>query len=474
MKRPSLTTSRAGSEPPDRDEISRRQAGVRALAGFFAGGAAASLLSPRELAAQQTAERATRGMPSPKIKDVSVIATAPAGSRLCVVKIVTDQDGLYGYGCATYTQRADLVVAAVDRYVKPFLMGKPADRIDDTWQALYNSSYWRNGPVLNNALSGVDQALWDIKGRQAGLPVYQLLGGKCREAAACYSHAGGAEIPQCIESAKAIMARGFRHVRVQVGVPGMSAYGAGGRAQPNPMYKPLHDRPVFEPALSARRNLKCIEECRKALGEEVELLHDIHERLLPQQALQFAKDVEPFKLFFLEDAFSPEDIAYFRIVRQQTSTPIAMGELFNSPHEWTPLIVERLMDYIRIHVSQAGGLTPCRKIAAMGEIFGVRTAWHGPGDVSPIGHAANVALDLACYNFGIQEYTHFNDAAHEVFPGTLVAKEGYLYANEKPGWGIEVDEKAAAKFPFRAGRFGGNLNGGWGDVRKLDGTVIKQ
>jgi mannonate dehydratase len=325
--------------------------------------------------------------------------------------------------------------------------------------------------VLNNAISGVDQALWDIKGRQAGMPVYQLLGGKCREAADCYSHASGAEIPQVIESARRIMERGFRHVRVQVGVPGMSAYGAGGRGEAS-KYQPLHDRPVFEPAISARRNLKCIEECRKALGEEVELLHDIHERLLPQQAIQFAKDVEPFRLFFLEDPLSPEDIGYFRIMRQQSSTPLAMGELFNSPHEWTPLIAERLIDYIRIHVSQAGGLTPCRKIAAMGEIFGVRTAWHGPGDVSPIGHAANVALDLACYNFGIQEYTHFSERAHEVFPGTLVARNGYLYANEKPGWGIEVDEKAAAKFPFREGR--GGLNGGWGDVRKLDGTIIKQ
>ncbi len=178
----------------------------------MAGGGVAGMISQREAAAQEKVERATRGMPSPKIKDVKVIATAPMGSRLCVVKITTDQDGLYGYGCATFTQRADLVIPAVDRYLRPFLMGKPADRIDDTWQALYNSSYWRNGPVLNNAISGVDQALWDIKGRQAGMPVYQLLGGKCREAVSLYSHAAGAEIPDCIESAKRIMERGFRYV----------------------------------------------------------------------------------------------------------------------------------------------------------------------------------------------------------------------------------------------------------------------
>jgi mannonate dehydratase len=435
------------------------------------GGALAGLVSPRELAAQERVERTTRGMPSPRIKDVSVIATQPSGSRLCVVKITTDQAGLYGYGCATFTQRADLVVPAVDRYLKPFLLGKPADRIDDTWQACYNSSYWRNGPVLNNAISGVDQALWDIKGRQAAMPVYQLLGGKCREAADCYGHAAGGEIPQVIESVKQYMARGFRHVRVQIGVPGMSGYGGGGgqaRAQA------LHDGPVYEPAPYLRRTLKMIEECRKQLGDEIELLHDIHERVSPNQAIQFAKDVEKFKLFFLEDPLSPEDIAYFRIMRSQCATPIAMGELFNSPHEWTPLIAERLIDYIRIHVSQAGGLTPCRKIAALGEIFGVKTAWHGPGDVSPVGHAANVALDVACYNFGIQEYSPFNERLQEVFRGCPVMKDGYLYPNEAPGWGIEVDEKAAAKYPFGAGRGGGRLNGGWGEIRRRDGTIIKQ
>src|SRR5271170_2381409 len=191
------------------------------------GGAGLLGLASPLLRSQEQVARATRGMATPRIKDISVIECEPAGSRLCVVKITTDQDGLYGYGCATFTQRADLVVPAVEKYLKPFLTGKPADRIDDTWQACYNSSYWRNGPVLNNAISGVDQALWDIKGRQAGLPVYQLLGGKSREAVDCYSHASGEDYPQAIESAQKIMAAGFRHVRVQVGVPGMAGYGAG-------------------------------------------------------------------------------------------------------------------------------------------------------------------------------------------------------------------------------------------------------
>lgn len=440
---------------------------------LLAGGALAALMTPRQLRAQEQADRATRAMPSPKIKDVQVIATAPAGLRLVVVKVITDQDGLYGYGCGTYTQRADLVVPAVEKYLKPFLVGKQADRIDDLWQAMYNSSYWRNGPVLNNAISGVDQALWDIKGRQANMPVYQLLGGKIREAADCYGHASGAEYAQVIDSVKQYMERGFRHVRVQVGVPGMAGYGSG---RSDVKVASLHSGPVFEPSAYIRRALGLFEECRKQLGDKVELLHDVHERVTPTQAVQFAKDVEQFKLFFFEDPLSPEDIQWFRLIRQQCATPIAMGELFNSPHEWSPLISERLIDYIRVHVSQAGGLTPCRKMAIMGEAFGVRTAWHGPGDVSPVGHAANVTLDLVSYNFGIQEYSPFNDRLQEVFSGCPVMKDGYLYANEKPGWGIEVNEKLAAKYPFGANERGERqkLNGGWGEVRKPDGQIIKQ
>ena len=454
----------------------------------LAGAAATAFVSKRELAAQEQVARATRGMPSPKIKDVIVIATAP-GSNYPIVKILTDQDGLYGYGCACFTQRAELVVPAVEKYLKPFLIGKPADRIDDTWQACNNSAYWRNGPVLNNAISGVDEALWDIKGRQAGMPVYQLLGGKCREAAPCYRDVGGSTIPQLIENAQKYMAQGFRHVRLQIGVQGMSSYGGGGRggaaADSSPQYKPLHSESLFESAPQTRASLHMLEECRKALGDEVELIHDVHERFTPIQAVQFAKDVEHIKLFYLEDALSPEDTAYFRMIRQQCATPLAMGELFNNPHEWVPLIAERLIDYIRIHVSQAGGVTPCRKIAAMGEIFGVRTSWHGPGDVSPVGHCANLALDLACYNLGIQEYSGFSERVQEVFHGCPVMKDGYLYANETPGWGIEIDEKAAAKYPFGtrrpatpgapegAGGRGGAIGGGR-SLRRLDGTIVKQ
>ncbi|PYT12245.1 MAG: starvation-sensing protein RspA [Acidobacteria bacterium] len=440
-----------------------------------AAGAAGALplALPRCLAAMAQAEQATRGMPAPRIRDISVIETQPQGVRLTVVKITTDQDGLYGYGCATFTQRADLVKPAVEKYLKPFLAGKTTDRIEDIWQSCYDSSYWRNGPVLNNAISGVDQALWDIKARQAGMPVYQLAGGKCREAVDCYGHASGADYPQVLDSARHWTSQGFRHVRVQVGVPGQAAYGGAAAGNRAPA---LHSGSVFEPAAYLRRTLKLFEVCREKLGEEVELLHDMHERVSPNQAVQFCKDAERFHMFFLEDPLSPEDIDYFRQIRSQCATPLAMGELFNSPHEWIPLISNRLIDYIRVHLSQAGGFTPSRKIATLAETFGVRTAWHGPADVSPVGHAANVTLDLVSYNFGIQEYSPFNEAAQEIFRGCPVMKDGYLYIHEAPGWGVEVDEKAAARYPFGTGESGERqrLNGGWGEIRKRDGTVIKQ
>jgi mannonate dehydratase len=397
------------------------------------GGTMLALSSKRQLEAQERATRATRGMPPPKIKDASVIATQPAGARLTVVKVTTDQDGLYGYGCATFTQRAELVNAAVERYLKPLVLGKPAERIEDTWQMCYNSSYWRNGPVLNNAISGIDEALWDIKGRQAGMPVYDLWGGKCREAAQTFANAGGAEPKDVVEGVRQAMARGYKHVRVGAG--GFGRGGAGGAdagaatATRPAAARGLHEGPVFERGPALRRMLQIFEACRKEIGFEVELMHDMHERYAPREALQFVKDCEQFKLYFLEDPLSPEDNDWFRKLREQTNTPIAMGELFNSPHEWTPLITERLIDYIRCHVSQVGGVTQCRKIASLAEPFGVRTAWHGPGDVSPVGHTAQLHLDLACYNFGIQEGGIIGGVQGEIFKGCATFKDGYLWAS---------------------------------------------
>jgi len=455
----------------------------REILQVIAGGAAAGFAGCRQLLAQEKAARATRGMPSPKIKDISVIATQPAGARLTVVKITTDQDGLFGYGCATFTQRAELVGAAVEKYLRPLLLGKPTDRIEDMWQASYDSSYWKNGPVLNNAISGVDEALWDIKGRQAGMPVYDLWGGKCREAAQTFANAGGAEPKDVVEGVRQAMARGYKHVRVGAGGGGggrgrggAAAAGEGGGGGRASAARGLHEGPVLERGPSLRRMLQIFEACRKEIGFDVELMHDMHEHYAPRESIQFVKDCEQFKLYFLEDPLSPEDNDWFRQMRAQCSTPIAMGELFNSPHEWTPLITERLIDFIRCHVSQVGGVTQARKIAMLAEPFGVKTAWHGPGDVSPVGHTAQLHLDLAAYNFGIQEGGIISGVQAEIFKGCATFKDGYLWASNAPGWGIEVDEKLAAKFPFGTNEQGerGRLDGGWGELRLSDGTIVKQ
>ncbi len=407
----------------------------------------------------------TEGLKPITITDVKAIQTAPNGIRLVVVKVSTSEDGLYGLGCATFTQRPLAVVTAVEQYLKPFLIGKDPDQIEDIWQSAYVSSYWRSGPVLNNALSGVDEALWDIKGKRAGMPVYQLLGGKCRMAAAVYAGASGRDPVEVEDQARELMARGFRHVRCQVAVPGHATYGYDRRGITvlNQEQEPWEFTPYV------RSVPRLFEHLRSTLGDEVELLHDIHERLPPIMAINLAKMLEPYNLFFLEDPFAPEDNDYFRILRQQTSVPIAMGELFVNQQEYVPLIRDRLIDFIRVHISDIGGLSPARKLAAFCEFFGVRTAWHGPGDVSPVGHAANLHLDLACYNFGIQEATLFREETRAVFPGCPEYRDGYMWANDKPGFGIDIDEKLAAEFPYPEHP----LNGAWPPVRRADGTVIR-
>jgi mannonate dehydratase len=411
------------------------------------------------------------GLPALKITNVKAICTAPEGIRLVVVKVETSEPGLYGLGCATFTQRPLAVVTAIEQYLKPFLLGRDPDDIEDIWQGAYVSSYWRSGPVLNNALSGVDMALWDIKGKRAGMPVYQLLGGKCRVAADLYAHASGADFQEVEENARRYIEQGYRHVRCQVAVPGYSTYGSQVRPAGAVRFSQTLglSREPWEPGPYCRLVPRLFDHLRSRLGDEVELLHDVHERIPPVMALQLAKDLEPYRLFFLEDPFAPEDNEYFRLLRQQTAIPIAMGELYVNQQEYVPLIRDRLIDFIRVHISDIGGLSVARKLAAFGEFFGVRTAWHGPGDVSPVGHAANLHLDLACHNFGIQEQHNFGEAAREVFPGTPEVRDGRLWPNERPGLGVDIDEALAAKYPFPDHP----LNGAWPPVRRLDGTVIR-
>jgi mannonate dehydratase len=304
------------------------------------------------------------------IQDVQTILTQPAGSRLIVVKILTSEPGLYGLGCATFTQRFHAVPITVEKHLKPFLIGRDVDRIEEIWQMSMVNSYWRNGPVLNNAISGVDMALWDIKGKRAGMPVYQLLGGKCREAAACYAHADGKNRDEVLDHVGKYMEQGYRHIRVQMG-------GYGGRTAELAKPEGAQEGAYYDPREYCRNMLDMMEFVRKNAGDEVELLHDIHERLKPIESVQFAKDVEPFHLFFLEDPLAPEDLERFNNIREQCATPIAMGELFNHPREWTPLIQDRLIDFVRMHISQMGGLTPARNVAAFANMYGIRTAWHG-------------------------------------------------------------------------------------------------
>jgi mannonate dehydratase len=375
-----------------------------------------------------------------RIRDIKAIMTQPGRSRLVIVKVITTEPGLYGLGCATFTQRVFAVQSAIERHLKPFLIGRDVDRIEEIWQMGMVHGYWRNGPVLNNAISGVDQALWDIKGKCAGMPLFQLFGGKSREAAAVYVHADGRDPQEIQANVRKLVEQGFRYVRIQLG-------GYGG--QPIGLAKPesAPDGNYFDPRANSRNVLNMIEYVRGQTDKAIELLHDVHERLHPIDALQFAKDVEPYKLFFLEDVLAPEDIGWFKTIRQQSATPLAMGELFNNPHEWRGLITEHLIDFIRMHISQIGGITPARNLAIFAGTFGVRTAWHGPGDTSPVGHAANLHLDVWAPNFGIQEWYQPSQLEYEMFPGLPQVRNGYLYPNDLPGLGIDIDEQLAAKYP---------------------------
>lgn len=439
-------------------------------------GAGATLLPSLSIA--QKKQKPVAAAAPVKITDIKVILTAPNKIRLVAVKVMTSEPGLYGVGCATFTQRAYVVQTAIEKYLKPFLIGRNVDEIEDIWQSSYVSSYWRNGPVLFNAMSGIDMALWDIKGKQANMPVYQLLGGKVRMGADLYFHAQGADQAELNDNVAKGISLGYRHIRIQMAVKGYAGYGARGPTgtpgsavgSPGDVSGPTNPQLLYEPAPYVRQTPKMFEEIRVKFGEEVELLHDIHERITLPQAINLCKELEQYNPFFIEDPVPPEQNDHFRLIRQHTTVPLAMGELFNTEHEYVPLIHNRLIDFIRIHISQIGGLSPARKVQALCEFFGVRTAWHGPGDASPIAHAAQLALELCSYNFGVHEGYVFPKETQDTFPGCPEVKDGYMFAQEKPGLGIDVDEKVAAKFPFETGR---NFDYSWGTTRRRDGTVIR-
>ena len=394
------------------------------------------------------------------VKEVKVILTQPSNVRLAVVKVVTSEPGLYGLGCATFTQRIHGVKEVIERHLAPFLIGRDVARIEELWQMMMVHGYWRNGPILNNAISGVDQALWDIKGKVANMPVYDLLGGKSREAAQVYAHADGSSPDEVAFNASKLVEEGYRHVRVQQGLYGGNSEGFN---------KPqgAQDGAYFDPRRYQQITLEMLREVRSQLGADVELLHDVHERLTPAEAIRFASDIDEFRLFFLEDLLAPEDLHWFERVRAHTTTPLAMGELFNHPLEWRTLVEGRLIDFIRMHISQMGGITPARKAADLAHLNGIRTAWHGPPDTSPVGHAANLHIDLWTPAFGIQEWYRPSDIDYEVFPGLPRVVNGYLYPSEGPGLGIDINEQLASEFPVA------DIVEEWTQARRPDGSAAR-
>ncbi|HEY3751207.1 MAG TPA: enolase C-terminal domain-like protein [Pseudonocardiaceae bacterium] len=379
-----------------------------------------------------------------RVTGVRAIVTAPEGLPLVVVRVDTSEDGLYGLGCATFTQRYEAVVAALRSHVAPLVIGRhPAD-IEDITRLVHYSSYWRNGPVLNNALSGVDQALWDIAGKRAGMPVYELLGGRSRAAVEVYSHAAGASLAETLDRAAELIEQGFRNVRLQVGQPGLGSYGAPGTRGGYPR-SPHPDG--WDPERYLRSTPGLFEAARDRLGGEINLMHDVHSRLTPKQAVVLARSLEPYQLSFLEDVIAPEHYDRLPEVRAASPVPIAVGEQIGSVPDAVRLIRDGGVDLLRLHTSAVGGLTPTRKLVALAELLGVRTAFHSPGDISPVGVAANLAVDISTPAFGYQESHTYNDATHEVFPGTPVPVDGHLTPSGAPGWGVDLDETAAAEYP---------------------------
>lgn len=425
------------------------------------------LAAPWLLRANQIWAQANRGSAPLKIKDVKVIATSPRPSYSWVfVKVITDEPGLYGLGSANFRYLAWGVKAALEKHMVPFWIGKEVDRIEDMWQWNHVRSYWRNGPLTNVIQAALDSALWDIKGKRAGMPVYELLGGKARDAVPLYAHGGGASVDACIDSVRMWMDRGYRHVRVQMG-----GYGGGGFIPSGNVNRPEDSQggQVFDEDLYVRSISHLFEQIREKIGQEVKLLHDVHEHLTPSAALQLARRLEPVEMFFVEDILPPEQIDYFKQIRASCTTPMAMGELFTHPHEWRPLIANRWIDFIRCRVGMIGGITQARKIAGLCEQFGVRTAWQEGGENDPINQLIAYHVDMAISSFGIQEDNVFPPIVHEMMPGAAGIRRGYLYGSGKPGLGIDLDESIAARFPL----VDNPRVSDWTTVRGVDGSLVK-
>ncbi len=384
-----------------------------------------------------------------KIKDIRIIVCSP-GRNFVTVKIVTDE-GIYGIGDGTVNGREKAVVAYLE-HISPTLIGKDPMRLEDIWQYLYRGAYWRRGPITMAAISAIDMALWDIKGKAANMPVYQLLGGASRERVMIYQHVGGLTIEETVEGVLAKKEEGLQAIRAQIAIPGLPPiYGTGPSVdQSKGMIQPLPHEEVWSTSKYLPLIPKLFERLRDAVGWDTHLLHDVHHRLTPIEAARLGKDLEPYRLFWLEDPVPAELQEGFRVIRQHTTTPIALGEIFNSIWDCQQLISEQLIDYVRVTSVHAGGITGLRRIFDFASIYHVRTACHGPMDVSPVAMGANVHVDLWVPNFGIQEFSGYTEATHAVFPHAWTQTGGFLHPGDAPGHGVDIDEALAAKYPYEA------------------------
>jgi mannonate dehydratase len=402
-----------------------------------------------------------------KIIDAKVIITCP-GRNFVTLKLTTD-DGVTGVGDATLNGRELAVASYLTDHVCPLLLGRDASRIEDTWQYLYKGGYWRRGPVTMTAIAAVDTALWDIKGKVAGLPVYQLLGGRSRDGVTVYGHANGETVPEVLDEVARFLDLGYRAVRVQVGIQGISSiYGVStDTAHHESGYVPAAATTAEGSDWSTARYLHQIpalfEAVRARFGFDFALLHDAHHRLTPIEAARLARRVEEYQLFWLEDLVPAELQEGFRIIRQHTTTPLAVGEVFNSIWDCQQLITEQLIDYIRADVVHAGGITHLRRIFQLAELYHVRSGSHGANDLSPVCLAAALHIDISIPNFGIQEYMRHSAQTDEVFPHSYHFADGYLHPGEEPGLGVDIDEELAARYPYQRAYLPTN--------RLVDGTV---
>jgi mannonate dehydratase len=398
-----------------------------------------------------------------KIVDAKVIVCS-TGRNFVTLKLTTE-DGIYGLGDATLNGRELSVASYLDDHVLPLLIGRDARRIEDIWQYLYKGAYWRRGPVTMSAIAAVDSALWDIKAKSMNAPLYQLLGGASRDGVMVYGHASGTDIERTVESFAHYVNLGYKAVRAQSGIPGLTStygIGRGGMA-----YEPAEKDAPPENQWSTEHYLRFVPQLfarlRKEFGAEIHLLHDAHHRLTPIEAGRLGRELEPFHLFWLEDPTPAELQESFRLIRQHTTTPLAVGEVFNTIFDCQQLIQEQLIDYIRTTVVHAGGITHLKKIASLAEMYQVRTGSHGATDLSPVCRGAALHFDLSVHNFGIQEYMPHTSETDRVFPHAYSFKDGFMHPGEAPGIGVDIDEALAAKYPYQRAYLPIN--------RKLDGTM---